>query len=64
MLRLQFTYIYAMAYHTEGGGWGINPPLEDPKALRNRAKLNQIRKLLKIAELRTPTSQDVREKRQ
>ena len=39
-----------------------NPPSEIPKALQNRAKLNQIVKLLKIAEFRTPTHQDVRKK--
>jgi len=38
------------------GGW--NPP-EIPKALQNRAKLNPIVKLLKIAEFRTPTHQDI-----
>ena len=46
-------------------GWfgGIQPPpSEIPKALQNRAKLNPIWKLLKIAEFRTPTPQDFRKK--
>ena len=38
------------------------PPPEIPKALQNRAKLNPIVKLLKIAEFRTPTPQDIRKK--
>jgi len=45
------------------GGWfgGFKPP-EIPKALQNSAKLNPILKLLKIAEFRTPTLQDIRKK--
>jgi len=39
----------------------VQPP-EIPKALQNRAKLNPIWKLLKIAEFRAPTHQDVRKK--
>jgi len=39
-----------------------HPPPEIPKALQNRAKLNPIVKLLKIAEFRTPTPHDVRKK--
>jgi len=42
------------------GGLGNANPLEIPKALQNRAKLNPIWKLLKIAEFRTPTPQDIR----
>ena len=38
------------------------PPPEIPKALKNRAKLNPIVITVKIAEFRTPTPQDVREK--
>jgi len=46
-----------------GGGLGLQPPPpEIPKALQNRAKLNPIWKLLIIAEFRTPSPQDVREK--
>jgi len=52
--------------HTCSGvprGWfgEFKPPLphEIPKALQNRAKINPIWKLLKIAEFRTPTPQDV-----
>ena len=41
---------------------GVQPPPEIPKALENRAKLNPICENLKIAEFRTPTPQDVREK--
>jgi len=40
--------------------WGVNPPPEIRKALQNRAKRNATEKLLKIAEFRTPTPQDVR----
>jgi len=39
-----------------GGGGLISPPPEIPKALQNRDKLNPI---VKIAEFRTPTPQDV-----
>ena len=40
-------------------------PLEIPKALQNRAKLNPIAKTVKkIAKFSTPTPQGVREKRQ
>jgi len=49
-------------WRTEGGGLGEGgwtPPPEIPKALQNRAKLNPIWKLLKTAEFRTPTPQDV-----
>ena len=42
---------------------GVQNPPEIPKALQNRAKLKPILwKLLKIAEFRTPTPQDVRKK--
>jgi hypothetical protein len=42
---------------------GSTPPQKKiPTALQNRAKLNTIWKLLKIAEFRTPTPQDVRKK--
>ena len=37
-----------------GVGLGVQIPPEIPKALQNRAKLNPIWKLLKIAEFRTP----------
>jgi len=52
-----------VAYGGGGGGGcgGSNPP-EIPKALQNRAKLNPIVKMLKIAEFRTPNPQDVRKK--
>ena len=43
------------------GVWGVQTP-EIQKALQNRAKLNPIVELLKIAELRTPKPQDVRKK--
>ena len=48
-------------WRTEGGFGVFKPPLpEIPNALQNRAKLNIIcKKLLKIAELRTPKTQDV-----
>jgi len=54
-----------VAYRGLGeGGWGFKPPpLEIPKALQNRAKLNPIVKTVKIAENRTPASQDVRKKK-
>jgi len=45
----------------QGGGGCSNPP-EIRKALQNRAKLNAIWKLLKIAEFQTPTPQEVRKK--
>jgi len=47
-----------------GRGVGVQtpPPPKIPKALQNRAKLNPIVRLLKIAEFRTPTPQDVRKK--
>ena len=47
------------------GGWGVQrpPPPEIPKALQNRAKLNLIVKTVENSEFRTPTPQDVREKR-
>jgi len=44
-----------------GGGFDPLPP-EIPKALQNRAELNPIWKMFKIAEFRTPTPQDVRKK--
>jgi len=44
------------------GGSNPPPPLEILKALENRAKLNSIWKVLKIAEFRVPTPQDVRKK--
>jgi len=45
-----------------GGGVQTSTP-EIPKALQNRAKVNLIVKtVLKNAEFRTPTTQDVREK--
>jgi len=53
---------YTVAYR---GGWfgGFkSPPPEILKALQNRAKVNPICKLLKIAKFRTPTPQDVRKK--
>ena len=59
----QFELCTAVAYR--GGVWGVQtPPLEIPKALQNCAKLTDLRKLLKIAEFRTPTPQDVQKKRQ
>ena len=55
--------ISARQWRTEGGGGlGVPPPPEIPKALQNRAKFNLIVKTLKIAEFRMPTSQDVRKK--
>jgi len=47
-------------WRTEGGLGRSNTPLEIPKALQNRAKLNPIVKTVKIAEFRTPTPQYVR----
>ena len=47
-----------MAYR--GGCWGVNPPSEIRKAHQNRAKINPTEKTVKIAEIRTPTPQDVR----
>ena len=44
------------------GGLGCSTPPEIPKALQNCAKLADLRKLLKIAEFRTPAPQDVRKK--
>ena len=44
--------------------WGVQTLSEIPKALQNRAKLNPIWKLLKIAEFRMPTPKDVQGKRQ
>jgi hypothetical protein len=54
---------YSKQCRTEGG-WGFKPlpPPEILKALQNRAKLNPIVKMLKIAEFRTPNPQDVRKK--
>jgi len=50
-------------WRTEGGFGGVQPPPpEIPKALQNRAKLNPIVKMLKIAEFRMPSPQDVRKK--
>jgi len=46
-----------------GIGWVQTLTPEIPKALQNRAKLNPMWKLLKIAEFRTPTPQDVRKKK-
>ena len=49
-------------WRTEGGGvWGVQPP---PSKFRRPSKIvpNSTRKLLKIAEFRTPTPQDVRKK--
>jgi len=52
-----------VAYRGGEGLGGSNPPSpEIPKALQNRAKLNPIGKLLKIAEFRMPTPQNVRKK--
>jgi len=52
--------IRAVAYRG-GVVWGVQtPPPEIPKALQNRAKLNLIWKLLKSAEFRTLTPQDVK----
>ena len=45
-----------MAYRG-GGDWGFKPPLEIPKSLQNRAKLNPIVKTVKncwIYEANTP----------
>ena len=50
-------------WRTEGGVWGVQtPPPEIPKALQNHTKFTDLRKLLKIAEFRTPAPQDVRKK--
>jgi len=45
-----------------GGVQTPSPPPEIPKTFQNRAKLKPIVKTVKIAEFRTPTPQDVREK--
>ena len=45
---------------TKGAVWGVQPPPEIPKAHQNCAKTQPyLWKLLKIAEFRTPTPQDV-----
>ena len=50
-------------WRTEGGlGFSNPPPLEISKDLQNCAKLTDLRELLKIAEFRKPTPQDVRKK--
>ena len=50
-------------WRTEGGFGVFNSPSEIPKALQNRARTQpDFWKLLKIAEFRTPTPQDVRKK--
>ena len=48
-----------MAYRGVVWGGVQTPPREIPKAHQNRVKLNPI---VKIAEFRTPTPQDVRKK--
>ena len=53
---------YAPVAYWGSGLKGFNPSPEIPKAFQNRAKLNPIWKLLKIAEFRTPTRQDIRKK--
>jgi len=58
-VRVEVVYL-SVAYR--GEFWGVQTPSEIPKALQNRAKFNTIGKLLNIAEFRTPTPQDVREK--
>jgi hypothetical protein len=51
------------AYRGGRGGLGVQTPPEIPKALQNRAKTQpDLWKLLKMAEFRTPTPQDVRKK--
>ena len=50
-------------WRTEGGSLGCStPPPEILKALQNRANLNPMWKLLKNAEFRKPTHQDVQKK--
>ena len=56
-----------MQWRTEEGGrgWGVKPPPPQKKILKilqNRAKITRLWKLLRIAEFRTPTHQDVRKK--
>jgi len=55
-------YLYFPPVAYRGGGLGGSNLPEIPKALQNRAKLNPIWKLIKIAEFRTPTPQDFRKK--
>ena len=64
-----FTYslimiLWVMAYRGGGLGGFQPPPTKISKVLQNRAEFNPIWKLLKIAEFRIPTPQDVRKKRQ
>ena len=61
MSELRVTSLLSSGVTKGGLGEGglISPPPEIPKALQNRAKLNPIVKLLKSAEFRTPTPQDV-----
>ena len=47
-----------------GGGWGVqtSPPPKFRRPSKIRPNSTRLRKLLKIAEFRTPTPQDVRKK--
>jgi len=65
LIRIECSPSYeAVAYRGGGGGWGCSnpPPSEIPKALQNVLNSTRLWKLLKIAEFRTPTLQDVRKK--
>jgi len=54
-----------MQWRTEGGGLGGSnpPPPEIPKAFQNRAKINPIWKLLKIADFRGDNTSRFSEKK-
>ena len=62
MVRLFFIVRIPWASGVPRGVGVFDPLPEIPKALQNRAKLNPIVKLLKIAEFRMPTPQDVQKK--
>jgi len=64
LARAMPVIITQQQWRTKGGGVrGFKPPPpEILKALQNCAKLNPSLKLLKIAEFRMPTHQDVRKK--
>jgi len=57
LLIFLYVYIFSVAYQG-----GFKPLHEILKALQNHAKLNLIVKTVKIAEFRSPSSQDVQKK--
>ena len=54
--------IWTVAYW--GGVWGVQTPPQIPKALQKIVPGSTVKLLKEIAEFRTPTPQDVREKTQ